>query len=321
MPALLWGLLGLVLGLVIAGFAGLYLVRWLSPRLGVSGPSEFFSLMVHDVLPARNSTFATLERKISRQLTGQRLTMSSGQTFAFGSITIRLSPRDRMVLVAMADESVLITNFETVYLTHARKEGWTVPRSGRVAIALSDAPSLPLGAVSISGVLGSGYDSEPDDQRAQQAGAQRAGAHNNAPDASTTPAVDNDSLATEQLIGSDDETVEERDLPTTPYQECRLLVSGDGGSTSFSSLNGDVVIGRDKSADYALAAPGVSRRHALLRHSSLGWQAIPNAQAKNGVFIDGARVDNAVAIAERTRIGLGRESFIDVVPECTHAAR
>lgn len=65
-----------------------------------------------------------------------------------------------------------------------------------------------------------------------------------------------------------------------------LLVGGD---RPWPLTDGECVVGRDPAADYVVAAPGVSRRHARLLVSSTGIE-IHDLASKNGTFVEESRV-------------------------------
>src|SRR5687767_3273849 len=52
---------------------------------------------------------------------------------------------------------------------------------------------------------------------------------------------------------------------------------------------GELVLGRDESANVRLAGDGVSRRHAALRRSA-GELFIADLESRNGVYVNGERV-------------------------------
>jgi DNA-binding winged helix-turn-helix (wHTH) protein len=65
------------------------------------------------------------------------------------------------------------------------------------------------------------------------------------------------------------------------------------------------VIGRDPDADVVVDAPGVSRRHAVIRVR--GREAeIEDLESKNGTFVGGCRLRGRVALRDQDQLCLGR---------------
>ena len=54
----------------------------------------------------------------------------------------------------------------------------------------------------------------------------------------------------------------------------------------------DIIVGRDVRADLRIFHPAISRAHMILRWHDGRWIAIDN-QSRNGMFVDGQRVQSA----------------------------
>lgn len=89
------------------------------------------------------------------------------------------------------------------------------------------------------------------------------------------------------------------------------LVRPDGPRTEPVALrlsfplaaSAPVLIGRSSRCDLVLADPGVSRRHALVRHDEQGW-AVKDLGSLNGTWLEGRRVGEA-AVKAGDRLVLG----------------
>jgi ABC-type multidrug transport system ATPase subunit len=65
-----------------------------------------------------------------------------------------------------------------------------------------------------------------------------------------------------------------------------------------------VTIGRSPECDICLPHPSISRYHALLERTPHGLR-LRDLSSVNGTFVGGRRIDDAVLVAERERIGIG----------------
>ena len=77
------------------------------------------------------------------------------------------------------------------------------------------------------------------------------------------------------------------------YRTCRLPADG-------------LCLGRDGGqCDLVASGAAVSRRHARIRADAAGRWLIEDLGSPNGVFVNGRRIDGAVALADGDTIGLG----------------
>lgn len=72
-----------------------------------------------------------------------------------------------------------------------------------------------------------------------------------------------------------------------------------------------LLLGRSSRCDVVLDDPGVSRRHALLRHDGRSW-VVRDLASLNGTWVDGRRVGEA-AVAAGDRLYLGSTS-VELAP-------
>ena len=75
-------------------------------------------------------------------------------------------------------------------------------------------------------------------------------------------------------------------------------------SRSFRLVEGANILGRHPSVDVLLDLPGISRRHSMItiEHERA---VLEDLGCKNGTLLDGKLVDSKVALADRSRIGIG----------------
>jgi pSer/pThr/pTyr-binding forkhead associated (FHA) protein len=77
-------------------------------------------------------------------------------------------------------------------------------------------------------------------------------------------------------------------------------------SRTWQLSEGDNIIGRDPRSDIWLDAPGVSRRHAIIRVDSRNRRAmLEDLGSTNGTFIGRASVDGEGALADGDLVQVG----------------
>jgi len=85
----------------------------------------------------------------------------------------------------------------------------------------------------------------------------------------------------------------------------------------FELTEGEFAVGRNASCQLSLDDPLVSRRHALLRVSP-GGVSVEDLQSRNGVLVNGQRIEGTVALAAGDRILIGSQEMtllaLDDVP-------
>ena len=92
--------------------------------------------------------------------------------------------------------------------------------------------------------------------------------------------------------------------PRAAVQPLFCWVVWNGKTCQLSE--GDNIIGRDPRSDIWLDAPGVSRRHAIIRVDSSNWRVmLEDLGSTNGTFVRRAPVDGEVALADGDLIQVG----------------
>ncbi|WP_394838320.1 FHA domain-containing protein [Pendulispora rubella] len=76
----------------------------------------------------------------------------------------------------------------------------------------------------------------------------------------------------------------------------------------FELTEGEFAVGRNASCQLSLDDPLVSRRHALLRVSPTGV-SVEDLQSRNGVLVNGQRIEGTVALAAGDRILIGSQEM------------
>jgi hypothetical protein len=79
------------------------------------------------------------------------------------------------------------------------------------------------------------------------------------------------------------------------------IIDGFGGAHAIGATSG---LGRNYDCDLVVLASSVSRDHAELRHTETGWM-VRDLGSRNGTFVDGGRIESAVALASRARLRVG----------------
>lgn len=87
--------------------------------------------------------------------------------------------------------------------------------------------------------------------------------------------------------------------------EGRLLSLVDGREYAVGPEG--LSIGRDPSCDLVIASPGVSRKHATIRHAAEGYLLLDTSA--NGVFVNAARVQAELPLGRGDTVRVGPEEF------------
>lgn len=85
---------------------------------------------------------------------------------------------------------------------------------------------------------------------------------------------------------------------------CLIIVRGESAGRQFELGKRPLSIGRDPARDIQLLDPKVSRKHALLRFDG-GEYVIAAAKPRNGLEINGRRLDTETALQDGDEILLG----------------
>ena len=85
----------------------------------------------------------------------------------------------------------------------------------------------------------------------------------------------------------------------------RLVSLTDGREYSVP-LEG-LILGRDAGCDVVVSAPNVSRRHACINPVEGGYELLDTSS--NGVLVNGARVQGALALAKGDTVRIGKDDF------------
>jgi pSer/pThr/pTyr-binding forkhead associated (FHA) protein len=82
------------------------------------------------------------------------------------------------------------------------------------------------------------------------------------------------------------------------------IIKGPQTGKHFELSKRPLSVGREAGRDIQILDPKVSRRHAVIRHEG-GAYVIAEASARNGVLVNGTRIQEAATLHEGDQIGLG----------------
>jgi hypothetical protein len=89
-------------------------------------------------------------------------------------------------------------------------------------------------------------------------------------------------------------------LPPAAPERCRLV--WNGGAAALAP--GDHYLGRDPELPFPFSAPGVSRRHAVIRVAGQG-ATIEDLDSKNGTYVNDRKIGSATPLADGDKIMVG----------------
>ncbi|MCW2829493.1 MAG: hypothetical protein JWP31_185 [Aeromicrobium sp.] len=231
---------------------------------------------------------AVLRRRFVRALTAQHVVMPSGERLAFADLTVRVAPEDLERLDPDGDVDRLGDDGARLYVTHAERSGWAVPREVRVRVEVD--PGLRSGW--IPPARGSGR-AEPERREPGPAVAWDVVADDSVPPGrpdvarqrAVAPAPAPGPAATMSFpaLVPDLET----SAPTMNVPSGLRLERGD----AVAAVSDGDVLGRLPQSPVPLAESEVSYRHAAIRRTGSRWQ-IKDLGSTNGTAVDGHRIDD-----------------------------
>lgn len=217
-------------------------------------------------VPRPFSTSATVRRSFVRALTNEKVVMPSGRIHAVPHVELRVAPEDVARLHALGDLDALGADAATLYLRHARTEGWVVPgevqvsvrvdprlRTGWVPPARAVTPHPRPGDTSVAG--------RPRDQRTQHAATRAERGLDLVPTRATRSA-------------------QPEPVPT-------LHVTYDG--VEHEVHDRALGLGRRHNGAFAIAEDTASWKHAMLEWHDDAW-TVRDLGSTNGTRVDGARL-------------------------------
>jgi hypothetical protein len=226
---------------------------------------------------------AVLRRRFVKALTGQHVIMPSGERLAFGELTVRVASEDLERLDPDGDLDRLGDDGARLYVDHAERAGWAVPREVTVHVVVD--PGLRSGWVPPA--RGSGR-AEParSQSRVPSVGwdAVAAGRPAAAPRSPAPRPVAPDPDATMNFPAL---VPDLEDSSPTMNVAAGLRLEHDGRSVTVSD---GAVLGRLPESPVTLDVPEVSYRHAAIRRQGAVWQ-VKDLGSTNGTTVDGHRID------------------------------
>jgi hypothetical protein len=233
---------------------------------------------------------AVLRRRFVRALTAQHVVMPSGERLAFGDLTVRVAPEDLERLDPDGDLERLGEDGARLYVAHAERAGWAVPREVRVAVEVD--PGLRSGWIPPAWGSGRAESRESTPSMGWEAVAAEPSRGMAAP-----PAVDADAtVGFPALVPDLDDTA-----PTMNVASGLRL---EKGGRTYTVGRGGAVLGRLPDSPVTFAEPEVSFRHAALRVQGVQWQ-VKDLGSTNGTTVDGQRIgDDWEALHPGAVIGL-----------------
>jgi len=94
----------------------------------------------------------------------------------------------------------------------------------------------------------------------------------------------------------------------------KLLIQESAGVREFELVDDEIQIGRELDNALRISDPSISRHHALLKRTSVGYE-IQDLGSSNGVLVNGARVQSSPLVdSDRVTLGQLHLTFVDPRP-------
>ncbi|MCE1228630.1 MAG: FHA domain-containing protein [Firmicutes bacterium] len=94
----------------------------------------------------------------------------------------------------------------------------------------------------------------------------------------------------------------------------KLFIQDNAGVREFELVDAEVSLGRELDNGLRLGDPSVSRHHAVIRRTGMGFE-LEDLQSSNGVMVNGERVPAALLKdGDRVTLGQVQMTFVDPLP-------
>ncbi len=257
----------------------LVLKAWWRLDSVVDVPVEAFARWI----PRPFSTTATVRRSFLRALTNEKVVMPSGRIHAVPCVEMRVAPEDVTRLHALGDLDALGSDSATVYVQHARREGWIVPDEVRVVIRVD--PRLRAGWVPPARAGAPRQAERPESSAAGRPRGRRV------PHAATVAERALDLVPTKATRGA----------RPAPVPSLLVRYAGVEHDVTDEALG----LGRRHNGAFALTEDTASWKHAMLEWHDDTW-TVRDLGSTNGTRVDGAR------LAPHERRPVGRRAVLQL---------
>jgi Protein of unknown function (DUF3662)/FHA domain len=222
-----------------------------------------------------------LARKLAKEM-DEHKTVSVSRVYAPNEYVLYLSPQDRAHL---PPEDALVTELADYLSEHARREGYALLSTPRVA--LDEDEDLQVGEFGIA------------TRMVQPRGPARDEA---AGEPAVVPDADPGATRIFKPVAPETAAVSPNDAGGLGLARAPAAVLVNGARHELTKQR--VVLGRSRDCDIRIDDPNVSRRHAEIRRENGAWW-ICDLGSTNGIEVNGRRVDRA-ELAKKNRIVLGK---------------
>ncbi len=337
------GVLGFLIGLVLAGLVVFALGRTLLRVTNSTGPRALLRFVGAGLMPGTRHDGIAVQRSLARLLKESYSVMASGRRVAAAAVDIHVSPEDYRLITTSVGTDAAVADLTEFYVAYARDNQWHLV--AEPVISLRRDISLRARQAYAQRTV---HPPEPEtdspateDLKAAdlRAAAERSGlpaaepAQRASPPADE-PLVDGTTDVLQTGAGTAPPAGVTEVLPaghggppdglTRPY-EARTEVLGDAADGDLIVVHGTDVrmiprekgqatIGRSPHSDLVIDRPGVSRDHVLVELRPDGWWVVPR-DAKNGTLLDGAPLQSATRLPPESTLGLGARVKLKVTIE------
>jgi hypothetical protein len=219
-----------------------------------------------------------LARKLAREMDEHR-TVSVSRVYAPNEYSVYLSPADRARYEGVEDE--VIDELCAYLLEHARREDLVLASHPHIVFHTDE--RLALGEFGIQALL-----VRTEGQSEQVSPPEESEEHGKTMIYSTSA----------RLARPLEEAGQRPQRALLAVAGRRMLVPPAGGT-----------IGRSRDCDIVLEDTGISRRHAQIKPTSVGWM-VEDLGSTNGVIVNGSRIEGARPLSAGDRVELGSTEIV-----------
>ena len=308
------GVLGFLIGLVLAGVVAFALARSLMRVTGTSSPRSLGRFIWAGLLPGTRHDGIAVQRALAKLLKESYSVMASGRRVAAAAVDIHVSPEDYRLITSSVGTEAAVRDLTDFYVSHARDNQWHLVADPVITLKRD----ISLRARQSYAQRTVHPPEDPEDPITEDL---RAAELRDAEERGGRPEQQTDVLPPAPPQGSAPFTgatevppvqrTEVLDGVTRPYA-ARTEVLGDGDLIVVHGTDvrmvprekGRATIGRASHCDLVIDRPGVSRDHALVELRNDGWWVVPR-DSKNGTLLDGRALQGPVRLPPESTLGLG----------------
>ena len=324
------GVLGFLIGLVLAGIFAFALGRSLMRVTNTASPRALARFVWSGLLPGSRHDGIAVQRSLAKLLKESYSVMASGRRVAAAAIDIHVSPEDYRLITSSIGTEAAVSDLTDFYVSHARDNQWHLVADPVITLK-RDISLRARQAYAQRTVHPPEQEDDPVTEDLRAGELREAEAWTQSPPVAQTDEQRTDVLpsvpeqqeqpftgATEVLPADRTEVLDDVARPSVSRTE----VLGDGDLIVVHGTDvrmvprekGRATIGRASHSDLIIDRPGVSRDHAVVELRNDGWWVVPR-ESKNDTLLDGRPLQGPSRLPPESTLGRGTRGKLKLTVE------